>query len=237
MEPANARPYYTDQYATLVAGSWARTFPLTHCSNSRFAAGEVEEWKRVSQDAGKRVPMSSWAVKKCEDLHSLINFNFGSGDITQKLATQNKHAHLLLAEMQAKNVPKVDLQAEQNRRVAEANRKKKIEADEAMRAANSAKKQRQRAAARREADAIKLASLKNAQAKNLLLSKSNMDDLFEGGSDLSRTGTPQPGDKNTDAEKGKSVKRETIKGIPTFTRKKMDDEIIGAIDLGIDFEI
>ena len=237
LEPAKARPYYIDQYATLVAGEWTRTFPLTHCSNSRFANQEVEEWKRASQDAGKRLPTSTWAQKKCEDLHSLINFHFESGDITKKLAKQNKYQHLLIAELQAKQAPKTDVRAEQQRRMAEASRKKKIEAEEAMRAANVAKKARQRAALK-ELEAMKVAERKKAEAaQSLQVPRSELDDLFEGGSDLSRTATPQPGDRKADAGKEKKAVRETIKGIPTFTRKKMDDEIIGAIDLGIDIEI
>jgi RNA polymerase-associated protein RTF1 len=160
----------------------------------------------------------------------LVAFNLTGPTLNQKLAKQ-KRFQGELNKQAPPPAPNVDPKAEEKRLKAEANRKKYLEAQEAQKAARMQEKARQRAAAL-EAEKLR----QEAKAKMLKVPKSNLDELFEGGSDLSRVGTPQPGEKK-DGEKETKPVRETINGIPTFHRKKMDDEVIASIDLGIDIEI
>jgi RNA polymerase-associated protein RTF1 len=59
------------------------------------------------------------------------------------------------------------------------------------------------------------------------MKKNNLevDDLFDG--DSSRASTPKPPEK----------KKTERKGLPTFRKPKMDDDIIASMDIGIDIEI
>ncbi|KAI9797164.1 MAG: hypothetical protein M1835_001837 [Candelina submexicana] len=84
------------------------------------------------------------------------------------------------------------------------------------------------------------------------LAPPKVDELFEEGSDRSRAGTPlsvggtstpkkvgTPKPSGTPLLAARSLNGELKKkgGIPTFTKTTMDDEIIGAMDFGIEIEI
>ena len=73
---------------------------------------------------------------------------------------------------------------------------------------------------------------KKAEEEKKLLKVPNIDDLFDG-SDRSRSATPAAGRAGTPKPGEKREK----KGLPTFRKPKMEDEIIAAIDIGIDIEI
>jgi hypothetical protein len=73
-----------------------------------------------------------------------------------------------------------------------------------------------------------------------------VDDLFEGGSDISRSGTPVNG-AGTPKQAGtprsstpvnllRPVQKDK-KGIPTIRKAALDDEVLARIDLGIEIDI
>lgn len=65
------------------------------------------------------------------------------------------------------------------------------------------------------------------------------DDLFGDGTDGSRAATPAAGDKNGATPRGGTpvAKVERKIGPGGFRKRNMDDEVIGAMDLGIDIDI
>jgi RNA polymerase-associated protein RTF1 len=98
--------------------------------------------------------------------------------------------------------------------------------------------------AKAEAEAAKKAEEEEAK-KRALLDVPKGDDLFgDGSSDLSRAATPVGGDR-TPMKRSRTgtpmngVKKEKKPSGPigAITKKAMDDEIIGSMDLGIDIEI
>ena len=78
-----------------------------------------------------------------------------------------------------------------------------------------------------------LASLKPGRA---------LDDLFEGGSNTSRAGTPMSNGANTPKravtpKPPRAMVPLKVGGLPTIGSRNMDDDIIGAMDLGIEIDI
>ena len=69
-----------------------------------------------------------------------------------------------------------------------------------------------------------------------------LDDLFDGGSNTSRAGTPLSNGANTPKRAvtpkppGPTTPRK-VGGLPTIGTRNMDDDIIGAMDLGIEIDI
>ena len=82
--------------------------------------------------------------------------------------------------------------------------------------------QKKEAARRKAEEEARKAQEEAVQVKNLL----EPDPLFDGDGS-SRATTPKPQDK----------KKTEKKGLPTFRKPKMDDDIIASMDIGLDIEI
>lgn len=105
---------------------------------------------------------------------------------------------------------------------------------EEKRLAKRQNEQRAREQARKkEEEAAKKKAEEEKKVRKALL---DVDDLFEGTSrattPLSRTGTPKPA-----GGEGMGKKKEVKKGLPTFRKPKMDDDVIASMDLGLEIDI
>lgn len=225
MDGTNGRQVMNDQYADVFTGDRQHPWPLTHCSNSPFTQAEYEEWKAQLRNAGKRIPTQQWADRKCDDLHTLVKTTLSNAEIDAKIKKQNKLAHLL-AQRQAEKPVQQNAHQLQQQRIADLNMRNKLDNKKQIRDALLAKRAKERAAGR-AAMAARDEAERKAAADAAAKAASKVDDLFEGGSDISRTGTPVNGEK----------KPAPRKGLPTFTRRKMDDEIISQMDFGIEIDI
>jgi len=221
MEARNST-FYTDQYALLASGKSTKEYPFTHCSESHFTEGEFERWKVQLKVDGAPVPTRSECRKQCDKINALIEHRFTEEELNLKLEKQRKYHHLLqpvarsnLGKSSSNDIQeKIRLRNEKNRR----------QNTEDVRRALVAEKKRQRAVARAKARAA-------AQKDMLAIPKNDFDDLFSGGSDISRAATPSQDNLV------KPPPQEKKGGIPTFTKMAMDDDIIGTMDLGIDIDI
>ncbi|KAL8645063.1 MAG: hypothetical protein Q9210_006919 [Variospora velana] len=143
----------------------------------------------------------------------------------------------------------------QQERLAELNRANRKANTEEVRRAQRAEKRAQamaqRAVERGEAVADPFARVKtrprttyDANDQHLAPPKPTnkaVDDLFEGGSkDTSRAGSRASSPMQNGAGKKINVPQqpqEKVNGLPKVGRRNMDDEVIGAMDLGIDIDI
>lgn len=198
---------------------------------------EFEHYKTALQNAGIRMPTRSKLESKFRDIHHLRHHKFSNDDIQYKLTKQNRYASRLAQSASgAPPKPKTSAQVMQARleQINKDNRRRNQEEGRKAMIAERKRELQKRAAAQQEREkkvkeeAEKAA--KEAEKKSRLLAVGK-DDLFDGSDisrgntpGISRTATPQP------------PKRE-IKGIPTFTKKKMDDDVIASLDLDIDIEI
>lgn len=166
----------------------------------------------MCESEGVKIPTRSKLNSRLESIHALLDRRWSEEEIADKLRRQNKYA-LEKAKAPASPGIKQDKLSALNRSIRATNAGQVRQALLAERAAKHA--------------AAEKARLRRAEeeAKRKAAEEAKADALFDG-SDISRTGTPQP--KKPKAER---------KGIPTFTKKAMDDELIGSMDLGIDIEI
>lgn len=228
MEGPQGKPLMTDMHLLLTFGRAERTMPFITCSDSPLTDAEYENWRRTMEDEAVRIPTKSSLQQKRKDYISMRDRSWTNLEIDAKIKRQNRLAHLLQKNESIVTATALMTETHGDKLAAlnELNRKRNREE---VRAAQLAE-ERKRMSAFKAAIAKKKAE---AEAKNSLsVPKKEHDDLFSDMSDISRTGSPAPGA----APKPKTV-RETKNGIPTFTRPKMDDEIIGALDLEIDLEV
>jgi RNA polymerase-associated protein RTF1 len=188
------------------------------------------------QSAGMRMPKKSELEAKFRDIHHLRNMKFSSEDIQYKLSRQNKYAgRLAQSTVNSAPKPKTSAQIMQERleEINRANRRRNQEEGRAAMIAERKKEMQRRAQAAKERErkekeaADKAARDAERKAHLAVLGK---DDLFDG-SDVSRGGTPGI------SRSGTPLPKREVKGIPTFTKKKMDDDVIASLDLDIDIEI
>lgn len=181
-------------------------------------------------------------ITKLQGIHDLLNRQWTEEEIEQKIKRQNKYADQNKTAFTnvVNTTPKPSKGPTQQERLALLNRANRKANAEEIRKAEIAEKRAQ--AASRAATAAR-AREQEAVAKAVSLQvpgKSNIDDLFGDGSDISRTGTPVGEAKKTATPRAKSPLGQKVEkkgGIPTFKKRNMDDDLIGAMDLGIEIDI
>jgi RNA polymerase-associated protein RTF1 len=171
--------------------------------------------------------------KKFEDMKALENRFWTDADINARIAKSNKFAHLLEKPASDNPAPRIPTQSESAAaRLAEINRQTRRTEQERIRKTQIEERQQKLQARKRaEQEARRKKQAEEAAQKaqeEAALSKKNLevDALFDG--DSSRASTPKP------QEKKKKVER---KGLATFRKPKMDDDIIASMDIGVDIEI
>jgi hypothetical protein len=237
----NGKWYVTDQYVVGGMGKDKRVLPFTNMSNDRITEKELNYFRVVQGNYNMRMPTRSEVVKKAQRMMSLRHITWTDELITQKLAKQEQYASDAVAAVQAARRPdflKTDSQKtalrleERNKKNRELNRK---EGREALIRERREREARSRAAhelrLKREQEAAEKAKKEEERKLRMaakLEAKKN-GELFGDEAELStpgisRTGTPIP-------------ERYQMKKLPTFTRPKRDDEVIGAIDVQLDIDI
>lgn len=212
MQGSNNKPVRTDLYVLVAHGKAEKEWPFIMCSDSKFTESEFTRWKAVCESESVKIPTRSKLNSRLESIHALLDRRWTEEEIADKLRRQNKYAPEKSKPAVNQSI-KYDKLSALNRSIRATNAGQVRQALLAERAAKAA--------------AVEKARLRRAEeeVKRKAAEEAKTDALFDG-SDVSRSGTPQP--KKPKAER---------KGIPTFTKKAMDDELIGSMDLGIDIEI
>lgn len=166
--------------------------------------------------------------RKYDDLSNLKNHHWTDADISARIARRQKYAHLL-HRSGSDAQPKIATQSEAAAaRVAELNRKNRLAEAERVRRVQL-EQQREKKIEQRKAAARKKAEEEAKKAQEAAAAKSSnldVDALFDGDAS-SRATTPKP------QEKPKPER----KGLATFRKPKMDDDILASMDIGVDIEI
>lgn len=218
----------TDQYVVARYGSAKKDYTFHQVSNQHFTEQDFDEYKQAITEYNTKLPTQTFIQRKYNDLKALTNHHWSDADVTARIAKAQKYSHLLVRK-HTENQPKLITQsdaaaakiAELNRknRLAEAERVKKALLDEQR---EKKIEQRKEAARQRAAEEARLKAEEEAKQKKLL----DVDALFDGDAS-SRATTPKPQEK----------KKTERKGLPTFRKPKMDDDIIASMDIGVDIEI
>lgn len=166
--------------------------------------------------------------------------------VDQELATLEGPKPGSGAGTASKTPPAAPKAMSQQERLAALNRANRKANQEEIRKAQLAEKRREQklhsAVARGEAVANPFARVKTRAKTNFDVNEGGglkvpgkvLDELFGEGSDVSRAGTPVPGAASRNGA-GTPLKTNGVGGLGK--KKKMDDEILAAMDLGIDIDI
>jgi RNA polymerase-associated protein RTF1 len=222
----------TDLYVIAQHGSVKKDYQFQFMSNQRFTESDMDTYRHSLTETNAKVPTQSFLERKYDDLKGLQNHYWTDADISARIAKSKKYTHLL-QRSDSSSQPKIATQSETAAaRVAELNRKNRILEAERVRKAQleqqrQKKMDQKKEAARRKAEEE---AKKAREEEEAMKSSLGIDALFDGdGSGVSRGNTPQPGV----VQKKKSER----KGLPTFRKPKMDDDIIASMDIGVDIEI
>ncbi|OAG12214.1 plus-3-domain-containing protein [Paraphaeosphaeria sporulosa] len=228
----------TDQYVICKHGSTQKEYPFQYLSNQRFTDADFDAYRHALSEAGTKLPTQSYVTRKIDEIKAFDNRFWTDDDINARIQKSNKYAHLLHRDRGEEAAPRIPTQSEAAaNRLAELNRKNREAERERIRVLQlEERKEKMKARKRAEDDARrKKAEEEKRKAeeerKNLL----SVDDLFDGGSSrassVAKEETPKP-----EGEAKKKEKSER-KGLPTFRKPKMDDDIIASMDIGLDIEI
>ncbi|EMD68009.1 hypothetical protein COCSADRAFT_32969 [Bipolaris sorokiniana ND90Pr] len=219
----------TDQYVIAQHGSVKKDYQFQFMSNQRFTESDLDIYRQSLAETNSKVPSQSFLKRKYDDLKALQNHYWTDADISARIAKSKKYAYLL-QRSSSDAQPKIATQSETAAaRVAELNRKNRILEAERVRKAQLEQQrqkkieQKKEAARRKAEEEARKAQEEEAQKKNAL----DVDALFDGDGS-SRASTPNP---------QQSKKKTERKGLPTFRKPKMDDDIIASMDIGVDIEI
>ncbi|KAL5118843.1 RNA polymerase-associated protein rtf1 [Pleosporales sp. CAS-2024a] len=228
-EGKNGKRIATDQYAIAQHGSVKKEYSFQFMSNQRFTEQDLDIYKASISENNAKLPTQAFLRHKYDDLVALHNYHWTDADISARIAKSKKFAHLLQRQ-NSDSQPRIATQSEAAAaRVAELNRKTRImEAERVKRALQEQQREKKmeqrKEAARRKAEEE---ARKAQEAAALQKQSLEVDALFDGDAS-SRATTPKPqGDK----------KKTERKGLPTFRKPKMDDDIIASMDIGVDIEI
>ncbi|KAF1836122.1 plus-3-domain-containing protein [Decorospora gaudefroyi] len=219
----------TDQYVMAQHGSVKKDYQFQFMSNQRFTDSDLDTYRHSLAETNAKMPSQSFLQRKYDDLKALQNHYWTDADISARIAKSKKYAHLL-QRSNSDAQPKIATQSEAAAaRVAELNRKNRIlEAERVRKAQLEQQRQKKldqkKEAARRKAEE----EAKKGQEEEALRKKNlDVDALFDGDGS-SRASTPNPQQQKKKTER---------KGLPTFRKPKMDDDIIASMDFGVDIEI
>ncbi|KAF2651026.1 hypothetical protein K491DRAFT_707279 [Lophiostoma macrostomum CBS 122681] len=233
-EGGNER-WATDQYAIAQHGNVKKEYNFSYLSTGHFTETDFQTYKQSISENNGKLPTQTQLRKKFDDIHAFKNHFWDDKDINYQIEKRNKYRHMLVKASNSDAPKLLSKTEEESRRIAELNHRNRIAESQRVRNAQIEDRQRvkretalaAREAARKKAE--EAAKLK-AEEEKAAARKANLDDLFEGDS---RAGTPRGGTPRPGGEK----KKEAKKGLPTFRKPKMDDDIIASMDLGINIEI
>lgn len=223
----------TDQYVICQYGTTKKEYQFQYLSNQRFTDYDLDAYKQSLAESGAKVPTQAFLKKKFDDIKSLENHHWTDADINARLARRNKFAHLVHKAASDNPAPKIPTQSElAAQRLAEINRQNRKAEQERIRKQQLEERQQKQMArrraeqeARRKKQAEEEAKKAQEAAGSTTKDSLDVDALFDG--DSSRATTPKP----------QEPKKTERKGLPTFRKPKMDDDIIASLDIGVDIEI
>jgi RNA polymerase-associated protein RTF1 len=280
MVGTNGRPFPVNKYILAAHGKAEKSWSFLECSMSPFTEAEWRRYRVVMMNEDCRLPTKKMINSKLDQINALLKHRFTEAEISEKMKKQRDleaqvfrtherddikekiltatHAGDwdLVDELQQKltsilpmklafnttlNRPENTHVNREQEKLAELNRR-----NQKLNAENVRKAQ--------------LAEMRSRRTKKHLAP--GVDELFEGGSDISRSGTPVNG-QSTPRANGlsragtpnpvamangtsrtstpvpmllKPVSKDK-RGIPQIRKAATDDEIIAAMDLGIDIDI
>jgi RNA polymerase-associated protein RTF1 len=278
MQADSGQPFPVNRYIVAAHGISEKNWSFLECSMSPFTDDEWRRYRIVMANEKCKLPTRGAVFRKLDELNKVIAHRFTDAEITAKI----KHRKTLF-DMINKSDEKADIQ-EQLGDAIRARDDDKITALEdqlaaivPMKLAINTSLNRSDAAyvnpeqeklaeinrrnARLNAENVRKAQLAEMKVrKKIQLPIPANEDMFEGGSDISRTGTPVNGQRNGTPKPGGTplagtplagtplagtprsgtpnpVRPAKKGGLPLLRRAMAEEEIMRSMDLGIEIDI
>ena len=211
MVGANGRPFAVDMYVLAAHGRSEKSWSFLECSMSKFTDDEWRRYRSVMANEECKMPTKKFINLKLDHINQLITHRFNEAEISQKIKAQDA-----LMERITRAQEKEDLRD----RIAEAHAEDKDELAEELEnqlaaivpmklafgtslekkdAASLNPDQEKLAELNRRNQRLNNENVRKAQLAEMRTRKAKktlapgVDELFEGGSDISRAGTPLNG--------------------------------------------
>ncbi|KAH0845397.1 hypothetical protein Z517_11656 [Fonsecaea pedrosoi CBS 271.37] len=208
---SNGRPFPVDMYIIAAHGKAERPWSFLECSMSKFTDDEWRRYRSVMANEDCKLPTKAFINSKLDQINRLINHRFTEAEISQKIKAQND-----LVEKITRSQEKEDLKA----KIAEARADGKDDVAEELENQLAAivpmklafgtsltkqdtayvnPEQERLAELNRRNQRLNAENVRKAQLAEMRARKAKktlapgVDELFEGGSDISRSGTPVNG--------------------------------------------
>jgi len=282
MTGPNGKPFPVDMYIRAGHGKAERPWSFLECSMSKFTDDEWRRYRSTMANDDLKMPTKGLINSKLEQINRLLTHRFTDPEISAKFQRQNDLLDKIY-KTQEKDALRVKIDQAtadgDDERVADLEHQLanivplKLAYGTSLSRAESTyvNKEQERLAElnlrnqRLNAENVRKAQLAELKARKI---KKNLapgiDELFEGGSDISRTGTPVNGAGTPKAAASisragtpnplavangtprsstpnsilfKPVAEKKKSGLPTIRKAAMDDEILASMDLGIDIDI
>ncbi|KAL2423498.1 hypothetical protein ABEF95_009757 [Exophiala dermatitidis] len=277
----NGRPFPVDMYVIAAHGKSERPWSFLECSMSKFTDDEWRRYRTVMANEDLKLPTKRFINQKLEQINRLLAHRFTEAEISEKIKIQND-----LLEKITRSQEKEDLKSKIKQALEDGNEELAEELEHQlanivpMKLAFGTSLSRSdtghvnpdqerlaelnRRNQRLNAENVRKAQLAEIRARKVKKHLApGVDELFEGGSDISRTGTPingagtpkvpasisRTGTPNPISLSNGTTKSSTPvpttvlkpvdkkKGLPVIRKAALDDEILANMDLGIDIEI
>ncbi|KIX07193.1 uncharacterized protein Z518_01846 [Rhinocladiella mackenziei CBS 650.93] len=281
MVGSNGRPFPVDMYIIAAHGKAERPWSFLECSMSKFTDDEWRRYRSTMANEDCKMPTKGFINSKLDQINRLLAHRFTEAEISQKMKIQND-----LIEKITRHQEKEDLRE----RIAEARTDGNDELAEELENqlanivpmklafgtslsrsdSNYVNQEQERLAElNRRNQRLNAENVRKAQLAEMRARKAKkhlapgIDELFEGGSDISRTGTPVNGtgtpkvaasisragtpnpislsngtpQGSTPAPTTPNPVTENKKGLPVIRKTALDDEILASMDLGIEIDI
>lgn len=219
MVGANGRPFPVNKYIIAAHGKAEKSWSFLECSMGKFTDAEWRRYKIVMANEDCKIPKRSFINAKLDQINKLINHKFTHHEIDEKMRAQNDLLDTIFRTKEKEEI-KEKLRAarhadEDESVIAEledqlaAIRPMKLALNTTLErpGSNYINKEAEKLAElnrrneRLSSENVRKAELAALHArkvrKHLLTPAVGVDELFEGGSDISRTGTPVNGGTGT----------------------------------------
>ncbi|CAP61714.1 uncharacterized protein PODANS_4_2840 [Podospora anserina S mat+] len=266
MPDSSGHQMVVDLYVKVAHGDAVREWPFISCSDRNFTESEWNRYKQVCLQAGISVPTKTQLVNKISDINGLVRHKWTEQEIAEKLKRQNSLMQKFSSTERDNLTRQLEAARARGDEDAVDSLQKKLEDLSTPKLAfrtslTSADKKRPEGKGltqqeklallnaenrRRNAEEVRKAQIK--ERSRTIIPKKNVaaaDKASQEGDSQKESGSNTPaanGNSNggllPHIAKLQEQQRATAKnGLPLVHAPLMDDDIIGALDLGIDIEI
>ncbi|POS87104.1 hypothetical protein EPUL_002065 [Erysiphe pulchra] len=262
METPNGKQFKTTQYVRAAHGTAERNWPFVTCSDSAFTEVEWSRYEKTCKSEKVPLPSKAKLCAKIDDINNLVNRSWTEAELQEKLTKSGAllNKFIPIERNRLKTLIKEAKSLDDEAKVAKYQKElEKLEgtrltSNTPVKSSSTSLNQQERLAIlnrenrRKNAEQVRQAQINERRALKMAeaaIARGESHDVSDSpsykkveGKYSSPHSSPAPVSKHKPtATYLNKFTLEKKSGIPTVRRPLMDDDIIGAIDLGIELEL